>query len=260
MADSGADSELSSQPASVLGAVAAVITALAALVGAVVGLIALFGGDDSDATDPPPTRSVVTPTTSSTSTTTILTTSTTSSSSTSSPPTASTAAVVPSVESTGVPTTTAAPYVFPFPDYFTVPELGIEPVRGSGCGSGPEYQFTEVRDGIWNGFVDRVDTDNGDLYIDIACVYHGESADPEIAEGSGTGDRDFYQVNNRERLRSVPLGPNFAVRDAVWQGQNCADPGPSNESTSGRYLTEHSWLTVEGGAAVLALVVCAVGG
>ena len=57
--------------------------------------------------------------------------------------------------------------VFPYDDVSDVPQLGSEPVRGTGCGANGEIGET-IPDGIWAGFVT---VDGASVGVDLLCVY-----------------------------------------------------------------------------------------
>jgi hypothetical protein len=152
-------------------------------------------------------------------------------------------------------------YVFAYPNHFEVPQLGSEPVRGSGCGADGNLSLT-MPDGIWNGFV-KVSSNT--LTIDVQCIYYGASAKPFIdaCEADHPDDEcaefhDFWKVNNNPRTRSVPLDPGFRRR---YESSNCTDPGPG-KGTSAPAAGESgldSWLIIENGRAVFALTSCVYG-
>jgi hypothetical protein len=151
--------------------------------------------------------------------------------------------------------------VFAYGSHFTVPQLGTEPVRGTGCGADGSLGET-MPDGIWNGHL----TISGEsLKIDVQCVYYGESAKPFIAaceQQNGVDDcheygDDFWIVNNNPRKRTVPLDPGFRRR---FETTDCTDPGPGKGATSNNGgETMDSWLIIENGKATFALTSCVYG-
>jgi hypothetical protein len=153
-------------------------------------------------------------------------------------------------------------YVFAYPTHFAVPQLGTEPVRGTGCGADGSLGPT-IPDGIWNGFITISSTA---VKIDVECIYYGASAAPFIAaceqENSAddcleSGD-DFWKVNNNPRTRSVPLDPSFRRR---YESTDCADPGPGRGTAKASPEQDQfdSWLIIENGMATFALTSCVYG-
>jgi len=155
---------------------------------------------------------------------------------------------------------------WPYADFFSVPQLGVEEVRGSGCGGAGEIG-EQLPDGIWNGFATNLSASTIDF--DLACVYYGESARPFIDEFLETTpideapylDEDYWVVNNTVRNRTVRLASSFVYRDAEWiDGPACIDPGPMSDSsadTPGGFID--SWIMIENGEAVFLLRSCLYG-
>ena len=153
-------------------------------------------------------------------------------------------------------------YVFPYESHFAVPQLGTEPVRGTGCGADGSLGPT-IPDGIWNGFITISATS---LTIDVECVYYGASAAPYVAACEAEHDPDeclaygddFWTVNNNPRTRTVPLDPGFRRR---YEIDACADPGPGKgaKKASPEQDQFDSWLIIENGKATFALTSCVYG-
>ena len=186
------------------------------------------------------------------------------------PDTASTDTAAPATGPTDTAAaTTAAPsscnscnpdYQFPYASFFSVPQLGSEPVRGNGCGANGAIGNT-IPDGVWDG---NISVGGSSLQIDLECVYYGASAAPYIAQcaADNGGDcpdanPDFWIVNNNTRKRSVPLDPSFRRRYATADG--CTDPGPGQGGPLEGSDAMSSWVVIEGGHATFALTSCVYG-
>jgi len=153
-------------------------------------------------------------------------------------------------------------YVFPYESHFTVPQLGTEPVRGTGCGADGSLGPT-MPDGIWDGFIKISSTS---LTIDVQCIYYGASAAPYVAACEAEHDADeclefgddFWMVNNNPRTRTVPLDPGFRRRFEIV---GCTDPGPGKgtQPQSEEQPKLDSWLIIENGKATFALTSCIYG-
>ncbi|MEI2705568.1 MAG: hypothetical protein V9E89_09990 [Ilumatobacteraceae bacterium] len=192
------------------------------------------------------------------------------------------AAAVTGAIGTGVATVTArsqpvpeppAQVIWPFVDFQTVPQLGDETVRGSGCGGAQEVPAT-IPDGVWagqiDGFVDggSATDDIGSatgLQFDLWCIYQGDAAAKILAAGQQTILLDnpaYLVVNNNERARGVNLDESFILRYAVrLVDGRCIDPGPAAKEYTGDdglpyYRSAQTWLNIKDGKAVWAFVDC----
>ena len=136
-----------------------------------------------------------------------------------------------------------------------VPRLGIEPVRGSGCGASGDLGDV-IPDGLWAGYL--YPAADGTVEIDVACVYEGDTAAQVAADGTATivddRDPDFLVVNNNTRRRSlandvryvlwgVPDESGACTPQAVW-GMDGFDPGVATQANGAL-----GWVRIEGGAA-----------
>ena len=155
-----------------------------------------------------------------------------------------------------------ADYRFPYATFFDVPQLGSEPVRGSGCGANGSIGEV-IPDGYWDG---HISVSGSTLKIDLQCVYYGDSAKPYVDQciaANGEDDcleygTDFWIINNNTRKRSVTLDPSFRRRYASPDG--CGDPGPGHGATAAEgSQTMDSWIVIEGGLVTFALTSCVYG-
>ena len=155
----------------------------------------------------------------------------------------------------------AADFVFPYA-FFAVPQLGTEPVRGTGCGA--DGSLGEViPDGIWDAR--RITVSASTIGIDVQCVYYGDSGAELLAkclaaegpDGCEDTDPDFWFVNASSRIRTMPLAPEFRRRYATSDG--CADPGPGNTRGVEGQDEFDSWVIIEQGEVTFALTSCVYG-
>ncbi len=135
--------------------------------------------------------------------------------------------------------------VFPWGDFRDVPQLGTEPVRGSGCGSSGQIGDV-IPDGVWAGFAGL---SGSVLEIDLICVYTPAAAPGVISAGTANiinGDPSWLVVNNNERLRYVGLAPFVALRDGVaTAGGGCVEgPATSDHTTTS---DRPAWVSIDGG-------------
>ena len=154
----------------------------------------------------------------------------------------------------------AASYVFPYA-FFDVPQLGTEPVRGTGCGA--DGKLGEViPDGIWDAR--RITISASTIGIDVQCVYYGASGAQLLAnclaeegpDGCEDTDPDFWFVNASSRIRTMPLAPEFRRRYATI---DCVDPGPGNTRGVEGQDDFDSWVVIEQGQATFVLTSCVYG-
>jgi len=188
----------------------------------------------------------------------VTTTSTAPESTTTTPPITEPATTVPPGDGC---VSCAADFVFPYA-YFAVPQLGTEPVRGTGCGA--DGNLGEViPDGIWDAR--RITISASTIGIDVQCVYYGDSGAQLLAnclaeegpDGCEDTDPDFWFVNASSRIRTMPLAPEFRRRYATSDG--CADPGPGNTRGVEGQDEFDSWVIIEQGEATFALTSCIYG-
>jgi hypothetical protein len=146
----------------------------------------------------------------------------------------------------------SGPQIVAFPTLTQVPQLGEDPVRGSGCGLSDEFGGS-MPDGLYFGLLYP---DGDDTSFDVMCVYYGESA---LDQGADDGpESDFFPVNGSSRQRVVPLAADFVYRVGSWtpDGQ-CVDAGPVGNAewnTAGDGTV--AWLTITGGDATGAVAMC----
>jgi hypothetical protein len=170
---------------------------------------------------------------------------------------------------TGVPVVSLPPSnvapsdsLYFYPGFGSVPRLGEEPVRGSGCGS--QGQIGDViPDGLWAGYVDALELDAagaGTIGIDLLCIYFGESARAVATEGTANilnNDPDYLIVNNNERVRTLPTSPSLVLRESVADGDGaCLEASPESPVQPEPKPDTQAWIRVDGGAVAWVLWGC----
>jgi hypothetical protein len=153
-----------------------------------------------------------------------------------------------------VPAPPAQPLDYGYADFFDVPQLGTEPVRGTGCG-GDGSLGDVIPDGYWRGFVRSFDGQA--MQFDVMCVYVGDTAnqlaDEFYAANPDAGERwwpDGWPVNNNERTRAVPLAGDFVAHGTEFAGDGTA---PFAQPTVPFDATLNTWVRIVDGAAVWAV-------
>lgn len=141
------------------------------------------------------------------------------------------------VSSCSPPPTTPS-FNFPYASFFGVPQLGREPVQGSGCGGDGSIGDT-IPDGLWFGFAREIG--DASMQFDLACVYVGDTGQrlqdeyyaqypDELEHGALVAMPQGWLVNNSDRLRTIPLQDNFLL--AYSQFSSFGAPNwPSRDGT-----------------------------
>ena len=164
-------------------------------------------------------------------------------------------AIVNSIQRTGAPITTVPGFVpvFPYPTFGDVPQLGSEPVRGTGCGADGSIGDV-IPDGIWAVFVDPP-LAGEPLSVDLLCIFTPEAAAGVLADGTATivlpngatePDVNYLVVNNNERERIVPAAAGIELRDATFNGAACVEGLFQPEVEHSGY---QAWINIEAGEA-----------
>lgn len=144
----------------------------------------------------------------------------------------------------GAPPTTAPPLnpatpppypaaggtVWPYGQFWNVPQLGNEgSVRGTGCGSAGGMGNV-IPDGLFAGFVTGHDDNN--VSIDVLCVFAVPDASALPSDGATVvaDTPNYVIVNNNTRARTMPMDPaivlRLGIRDAA---DNCVDGTPTDQ-------------------------------
>ena len=180
--------------------------------------------------------------------------------------------------STPVPVPADEIDVLPYINFWGVPQLGCEPVAGTGCG-GDGSIGDVIPDGLWKGNIENFDNatieSSTSLEFDLVCAYIGEVGrqmfDDFMAEHPDYGSPPFINgewiVNNNERMRTVPLADGFHVTQAygvplevlddgtIEYACGGSDYGPRVEPSDDGGIYE-VWLYIDNGEAVEALKGC----
>lgn len=162
---------------------------------------------------------------------------------------------------------TAEGSVWPYGEFWNVPQLGTEPVRGSGCGGEGQIGDT-IPDGLWAGYV-AYDPDDDSFWIDLLCIYFGESAQAVLAEGTAnvvSNEPDYLIVNNSDQRRQAPN--NLRVVAGSWLNEEgrCVEGGRAWAASNEGHLTPEglmydtqAWIRVHDGAVTWILWGCDTG-
>jgi hypothetical protein len=156
--------------------------------------------------------------------------------------------------------------------YYEVPQLGTEPVRGSGCGANGALGDV-VPDGIWNVNIGDGTGANrfwsgGTISLDMRCVYAGDagraqwntacSAAPD-ADACQSQSPNWFVVNVNSRLRTMPVAASAQYGVGALGSTPC--PGvsldPTSESAPWRFMD--SWVVVSGGVVTTVIAACPAG-
>jgi len=116
--------------------------------------------------------------------------------------------------------------VWPYGSFQNVPQLGTEPVRGSGCGASGQLGPV-IPDGLWAGFVTGYDATNNALGIDILCIFEGDTAQTVLTEGTVidivNNEPDYLVINNSTQVRTMPSGLAAIILGEVASDGQCVE-------------------------------------
>jgi len=158
------------------------------------------------------------------------------------------AALAPEAVIAAIPAAPASPWTFDGDWLSAVPQLGTEPVLGSGCGGNGEIGEV-IPDGWWLVLVEWID--GVSMGLDLMCAYHGDAAIPFVEECAAqwpdegcVWDTGFMPINNSDRIRPMPMSPGI-LREIEPNGY-CRDAGIADYEA--RYLGDvMTWVRITGG-------------
>jgi hypothetical protein len=153
---------------------------------------------------------------------------------------------------------------WPYGEFWNVPQLGREPVRGSGCGADGRMPDA-IPDGLWAGYI-SYDAATDRFWIDLLCIFAGDTAQAVIAEGTANivnNEPDYLIVNNSDKRRA-------AANDlrAIAYGADVDGRCRPFTAASGDHLTPdqgelrpdgQAWIRIAGGAVTWILSGCHTG-
>jgi hypothetical protein len=156
--------------------------------------------------------------------------------------------------------------------YYQVPQLGSEPVRGTGCGANGGLGDV-VPDGVWNVIIgDGSGADRfwsgGTMAVDMRCIYAGDAgraqwntvcgAVPD-ADACASQSPDWFVVNVNSRLRSMPVASGVQYGVGALGSTPC--PGvtldPGSRDAPWRFMD--SWIVIDRGVVTSVIAACPAG-
>jgi hypothetical protein len=156
--------------------------------------------------------------------------------------------------------------------YYEVPQLGTEPVRGSGCGANGGLGDV-VPDGVWNVYIgDGTGADQfwsgGQISLDIRCVYAGDAGRAQwntVCSGAPQSDAcrsqspDWFVVNANRRLRTMPVASNARYGVGAIGSTPCAGVSTDPTDQSAPWRSMDSWVVINGGVVTTVVAACPAG-
>jgi hypothetical protein len=150
--------------------------------------------------------------------------------------------------------------------YYSVPRLGSEPVRGTGCGSAGGLTDV-IPDGIWNVIVKSFGA--AQVAVDVRCVYTGAAGkqrhDAACAADPGGDDcllqsAGWFVVNASTRLRTMPLaaGSKYGV-GAIGGSPDCPPVTQDRTSPDAPWRFMDSWIVIDAGQVTTVIAACPAG-
>ncbi len=156
--------------------------------------------------------------------------------------------------------------------YYEVPQLGTEPVRGSGCGANGGLGDV-VPDGVWN--VNVGDGSGGDQFwsggqisLDVRCIYAGDAGRAQwntVCSGAPQSSAcqsqspDWFVVNSNRRLRTMPVASNAAYGVGALGTTPCAGVSLDPTNAAAPWRSMDSWVVVSGGVVTAVIAACPAG-
>lgn len=145
------------------------------------------------------------------------------------------------------PTANADGSVWTYGEFWNVPQLGREAVRGSGCGSSGEIG-DQIPDGLWAAFISGV---SGDVVsIDLLCIYFGALAQQTLSAGSAVmlnSDPNYLIVNNSTRARAMRMDSAIALRIGVRNAANQCIDGTTTTQWTDIPADRQVWVRIHDG-------------
>ena len=131
--------------------------------------------------------------------------------------------------------------VWPYGTFWNVPQLGTEPVRGTGCSTSGQIGDV-IPDGLWAGYPTAYDWNTNTIGINLLCIFYGDSAQAVLAQGTANvvlNDPNYLIVNNQDRIRSMPSALSAIIVGQYDAAGNCVegDHWSPKRSTSSRPAT-----------------------
>lgn len=142
-------------------------------------------------------------------------------------------------------------------DFWNVPQLGREAVRGSGCGSSGQIGDT-IPDGLWAGFIVD-DGSDGTVAIDLLCIYMPDAGPGVLANPTATtinADPNYLIVNNNTRARAMPLDQGIVLRLAARDGNDRCVDARSTTQWADIPADRQTWIRIHGGRVTWILADC----
>ena len=115
--------------------------------------------------------------------------------------------------------------VWPYGTFWNVPQLGTEPVRGSGCSTSGQIGDV-IPDGLWAGYPTAYDWNTNTIGINLLCIFYGDSAQAVLTQGTANvvlNDPNYLIVNNQDRIRSMPSALSAIIVGQYDAAGNCVE-------------------------------------
>ncbi len=115
--------------------------------------------------------------------------------------------------------------VWPYGTFWNVPQLGTEPVRGSGCSTSGQIGDV-IPDGLWAGYPTAYDWNTNTIGINLLCIFYGDSAQAVLRQGTANvvlNDPNYLIVNNLDRIRSMPSALAAIIVGQYDAAGNCVE-------------------------------------
>jgi hypothetical protein len=145
--------------------------------------------------------------------------------------------------------------LWPFGEFWNVPQLGAEAVRGTGCGSTNSLPET-IPDGLWAGYVTgHTDTT---VAIDLLCIYAVANAGalPSDSANVVLDAPDYVVVNNSTRSRTMPMDARIVLRLATRDAEGRCVDGRSTQQWADIATDQQVWVRIHQGSVTWIFAEC----
>lgn len=145
--------------------------------------------------------------------------------------------------------------MWPFGDFRDVPQLGAEPVLGTGCGGEGELG-DEIPDGLWAGYITNSQAGVPAFpEIDLLCVYTDEAQLPQSANVVQR-EPGYIVVNNSTQTRAMPMDGQIVLRLGVPDPDGRCVDGTTTVLWSDIAPDKQVWIRIHNGVVTWVFAGC----
>jgi hypothetical protein len=134
-------------------------------------------------------------------------------------------------------------------EFWNVPQMGTEPVRGSGCGGGGQIPAGgQIPDGLWAALIPSASSGPpAVVQLDLVCVYFDDARVGPEASVIG-GNPGYRVVNNSTQVREMPMDEAIQLRLGVRDSAGRCVDGQATTQWSDIPADRQVWVRIHDGA------------